>query len=226
MNFIFRFAVGLLAMTVFLSNWASAGSLLPSPLPPVCAPVPAPELITWLPPAPPNWQLISSAGRSILLEKYAPMTHISRVYKFVPPPVPPGETPPVVKLTKVRLALTDSAFSPGLLDRFVRADQSAGQPGSAEIKRVRGIPMIEAKRDSEENMVVFLLGGRMILTVCGNSDSKDLLAWAEHLPLEELERKISAAPRIPFRNLVYLELFVNQLNPKDNRQNRVGAPPS
>lgn len=203
---------------VSLSDPVSAESLLPSPLPPACVPVPASELIRWLPPAPENWELVSSIGRSMFAAADKPATMISRHYKFVPPPVPPGETPPEVKLTNIRLLLTDTAYSPDLLGMFSGIDQMAGKSDNYEFKRLAGLPMILTRRRSGENIAIILLGGRMTLTVCGNSDEKDLLAWMKHLPLAELQKKSLDAPRTPFKGTSYLEKFVNQLDPKKNRE--------
>ena len=224
MNFTNRFSACLVAisMLVSLSGPASAEPLLPWPPPPACYPVPASELLGWLPPAPENWVILSSLGRSILSVTNKPVTLISRQYKFVPPPVPPGQPQPEVKLTDILLVLTDTAYSPDLLGMFASLDQKANQSDNYEFKRLAGLPVILSRQESGDTTALILLGGRMTLVVSGNSDAKDLLAWMEHLPLEELQRKSFGALRTPFKGTSYLEKFVNQLNPKENREALAG----
>jgi len=88
MNFSNDLAACIIALSALASSsgQASAESLLPSPLPPPCYPVPAAELINWLPPAPENWKLLASTGRSVFEVSSKPVTIISRHYQFVPPP--------------------------------------------------------------------------------------------------------------------------------------------
>jgi|GEM_PF-3067007 len=193
---------------------ASAESLVPSPLPPPCYPVPAGELISWLPSAPENWKLLASTGRSVFEVSCKPVTIIARHYQYVPPMDASGTPHP--KLTDILLVLTDTAFLPDMLGLF------AGSGGHDQIKRISGVPALSSQRSSGETIVVFLLGGRMTLTVSGNSDEKDVLEWSEKLPLAELQRKSFGASRTPFKGTSYLEKFVNQLNPKENREGLTG----
>lgn len=195
--------------------------VLPSPLPPPCFPVRAPELLNWLPAAPANWRLESSIGQSMFGGSNKPVTIISRHYQYVPPPVQPGEKPPEVKLTNILMVLTDTAYVPDSLRLFAVADQLAGKP-NIEFKRILGYPAILTRRSTGDNIVMLLLGGRMTLTVSGNSDQKDVIDWLGHLPLADLDRKAQAAPRAPFKGNSYSEMFVNQLNPKQNRETLIG----
>jgi len=199
----------------------SGEPVLPSPLPPPCFPVRAPELLNWLPAAPTNWHLESSIGRSVFGGSNKPVTIITRHYKYVPPPVPPGEKPPEVKLTNILMVLTDTAYVPDLLMLFASADQLTGKP-NIEFKRILGFPAIVTRRSSGDNIVILLLGGRMTLTVSGNSDPKDVVAWMEHLPLADLDHKAQVTPRMPFKGNTYSEMFVNQLNPKQNSEVLIG----
>lgn len=214
--------VGILCFRFVPATDAAGATLLPSPMPHACYPVPAADLLGWLPPAPKNWELLTSTARSVLGYGSTPTTEIVRHYTFVPPPVPPGQPQPEVKLTNIQLLCADTAYNRDSLRVFVALDQKAGTSPGLEVRNLSGFPVVVCKRSTGETIAIFLLGGRMTVTVCGNSDEKDVLDWASQLPLKELQEKILKAPKVAFKETVYMEQYVNQLNPKENRQARIG----
>lgn len=168
------------------------------------------EALTLLPQAPDGWKLVTSIGSNDLTSKSELNTTVTRLYENASSPGQEG----LVKSTAIKLVDVGSDES-----RF-EAFKRPPLPGRNAYV-FEGVPVQEGVQGSQRMVYAGFAPKFILIVTATNQNEDEIKAWLQRINFANLLSKVKTAPKNPLPSGMVDISYVDEINPKNNRTNRM-----